>query len=195
MSTTTVSTRAASKLALMHVLDNVIQSSKISNAFKKSGYDKNTDLLQLNDLDISKLEYDVMENNTSTAHPLQKGDMGMIRSFIHYVHHRSSIYDPIGNDWLSVMTEMLDEFRADLTQIYKFNSVDSIYTTLPPAMPSPLSVTTTPSYLSSQSPAILFKRGINRDFSAFPTLKDKKNNDQWHRTVTTMARAQDLRCP
>jgi hypothetical protein len=58
MSNTTVSTGAASKLALMHVLDNFIQCSKISNAFKKSGYDEITDILQLNDLEI---EYDVMK--------------------------------------------------------------------------------------------------------------------------------------
>jgi hypothetical protein len=82
---TAVSTRAVSKLALTHVLDNVIQRSKISNAFKKIGYDEITDLLQLNDQDIRKLEYDATENNTTTTHPLQNGDMGMIISFIHYI--------------------------------------------------------------------------------------------------------------
>jgi hypothetical protein len=149
MTSTTVSTQAASKLVLMHVLDNVIQRPRIHNAFKKSGYEEITDLLQLDDATISKLEYDTTENNTTTTHPLQKGDMGMIRSFIHYVHHRSSIYDPIGNDWLSVTDDMLDEFRTDLSQINKFSSVDSIYTTPPPATPSPLSAATTPSSLSS----------------------------------------------
>jgi hypothetical protein len=188
MSITTVSTRATSKLALMHVLNHVIQCSKIINAFKKSGYDEITDLLQLNGLDISKSNM-TLQNNTTTTHPLQKGDMGMIRSFIHYVHHHSSIFDPIGNDWLSITTEMLDECRTDLTQIY---SVDSIHTTLAQTIPSPLSVATTPSSVLSQTPVELFKRGIKRDFSAFPTLKDENNNDQWHRTVTTMAQAQDL---
>jgi hypothetical protein len=99
MTTTTVSTRAASKLALMHALDNIIQRPRISNAFKKSGYEEISDLLQLDDTIISKLEYDTMVNNTTTTHHLQKGDMVMIRSLIHYIHHRSSIYDPIGNDW------------------------------------------------------------------------------------------------
>jgi hypothetical protein len=161
MSTTTASTRAASKLALPHVLDNVIQRLQISNAFKKSGYEEITDLLQLDDAIISNLEYDTTVNNTTTTHPLQKGDMGMIRSFIHYVHHRSSIYDPIGNDWLSITDDMLDEFRTDLTQIYKFNSVDSIHTKQPIISSS----------LSSQSLVDLFKRGMKRDFNAFPTLK------------------------
>jgi hypothetical protein len=118
MTTTAVSTRAASKLALAHVLDNVIQRPRISNTFKKGGYEKITDLLQLDDATISNLEYDTMVNNTTTSYPLQKGDMGMIRSFIHYIHHCSSIYNPIGNDWLSVADEMLAEFRTDLAQIY-----------------------------------------------------------------------------
>jgi hypothetical protein len=98
MSNTTVYTRAVSKLALTDEIDNIIQHAKISSTFKKSGYDKITDLLQLNNLEISKLEYDVTENNTTTTHPLQKGDMGMIRSFIQYVHHRNNTYAPIGDD-------------------------------------------------------------------------------------------------
>jgi hypothetical protein len=141
MTTTTVSTQARSKLALMHVLDNVIQRPRIRNASKKSGYEEITDLPQLDDATISNLEYDTTVNNTTTTHSLQKGDMGMLRSFIDYVHHRSSIYDPIGNDWLSVTDNMIDEF----TQICKFNSVDSIYNTPLPATPSPLSAATTPS--------------------------------------------------
>jgi hypothetical protein len=136
-----------------------------------------------------------MENNTTTMYPLQKGDMAMIRSFIHYVHQHRSIFDPISSDWLSVMTEMLEEFRSDLTQIYKFNSVNSIHTTLAQTIPSHLSVATTPSSLLSQTPVDLFKHGIKRDFSAFPTLKDERNNDQWHHSVTTMAQTQNLRTP
>jgi hypothetical protein len=38
----------------------------------------------------------------------------------------------------------------------------------------------------------LFKRGIKRDFASFPTLKDDKQKDQWHRTFSNLARAQDL---
>jgi hypothetical protein len=149
-------------------------------------------IVQLNDATISNLEYDTMVNNTTTTHPLQKGDMGIIRSFIHYIHHCSSIYNPIHDDWLSITDGMLSEFRTDVTQVYKFNSIDSIHTTLPSATPSPLSAATISLSLSSQSPVDLFKRGIKQDFNASPTLKDKKNNDQWHRTLTNMAHAQDL---
>jgi hypothetical protein len=83
---------------------------------------------------------------------------------------------------------MLAEFRTDLMQIYRFNSVDTIYAHIS-TTPSPLSAGAS---LSSQSPVDLFKRGIKRDFNAFPTLKDEKNNDQRHHTLTNMAQAQDL---
>jgi hypothetical protein len=118
--------------------------------------------------------------------------MGKIRSFIHYLRHRNGTYNPIGNVWLSIMDKMLDEFRTDLTQIYKFNSVDAIHITPPSTTPSLLSAVTTTSSLSSKSPVDLFKRGIKREFNAFPTLKDEKHNDQWHRTFVNMARVQDL---
>jgi hypothetical protein len=83
-------------------------------------------------------------------------------------------FDPTGNDWLSIATEMFAEFRTDLTQIHEVNSVDSIHTTLSQTIPSLLSVAIAPSSLSSQTLVDLFKRGIKRDFSAFPTLKDEK---------------------
>jgi hypothetical protein len=38
----------------------------------------------------------------------------------------------------------------------------------------------------------LFKRGIKRDFASFPTLKDNKQNDQWHHTFSNLARVQGL---
>jgi hypothetical protein len=36
------------------------------------------------------------------------------------------------------------------------------------------------------------KRCIKRDFASFPTLKDAKQNDQWHCTFSNLAQAQDL---
>jgi hypothetical protein len=72
---------------------------------------------------------------------------------------------------------MLNEFRTDLTQVHIFNSVDSIHNKLPPViLPPPVPVT--PTSLATQSTVDLFKRGIKRDFSSFPTLKDDKQNDQ-----------------
>jgi hypothetical protein len=61
-----------------------------------------------------------------------------------------------------------------------------------PSLPQHTTSSGTKRNFSIQSPVNLFKRGIKRDFNAFPTLKDERNNDQWHHTFTIMAQAQDL---
>jgi hypothetical protein len=42
------------------------------------------------------------------------------------------------------------------------------------------------------TPAELFRRGIKRDPSLFPTLKDERFHDNWHRSFTNQARAQGV---
>jgi hypothetical protein len=93
--------------------------------------------------------------------------------------------------WLSITEDMLNAFRTDLKKVYKFTSIDSIHNKPEPViLPTPAPVT--PTSLASQSPFDLFKRGIKRDFASFPTLKDDKQNDQWHRTFSNLARSQDI---
>jgi hypothetical protein len=55
---------------------------------------------------------------------------------------------------------MLDAFRADLTQIYKFSSIDSIYTKPPPVVTQPTPVVNIPLSTPTQSVVELFQRGI-----------------------------------
>jgi hypothetical protein len=38
----------------------------------------------------------------------------------------------------------------------------------------------------------MFKRGIKRDPSVYPVLKDELYNDSWHRSFANQARAQDV---
>jgi hypothetical protein len=194
-STTTapiVFTRAASRIALTHILDNIIVRPNTNDAFTKAGIDDTVGLLTLDDKAINGLVYSHTDSTeTISTQKLQRGDAGLLKSFMHYVYHHDSIGNPIGNDWLSVTEDMLNEFRTDLTQVYKFNSADSIHNMPPPVLlPPPVRVTLTP--LPSQSPVDLCKRGIKREFASFPTFKDDKQNDQWHRTFSNLAWAQDL---
>jgi hypothetical protein len=116
----------------------------------------------------------------------------MIKSFIHYVNYQNDIGNTIGHDWLSLTSDMMDEFRTDLTQVYKFKSEDSIHNRPPPAVTPPTPLINIPPSVPTQSVVDLFKHGIKRDIASFPTLKDDKHNDQWHCTHNNMARAQDL---
>ena len=66
----------------------------------------------------------------------------------------------------------------------------------PHPLPLPPSVTTsdpraTPSTPSFSSQLLNFKRGIKRDISAYPTLKDEKYYESFKRSVLVTARAHD----
>jgi DNA-binding MarR family transcriptional regulator len=50
----------------------------------------------------------------------------------------------------------------------------------------------TPSASRTFTPAELFRRGIKRDPSLFPTLKDEQFHDNWHRSFNNQARAQGV---
>jgi hypothetical protein len=47
-------------------------------------------------------------------------------------------------------------------------------------------------FVPQYSPADMFRCGIKQDSTLFPTLKDEKFNDSWHRSFVNQARAQDV---
>jgi hypothetical protein len=61
-----------------------------------------------------------------------------------------------------------------------------------PSAPSTAPTSTPTSSHSAPSPVDLFKRGIKRDPSYYPTLQDELWNDNWHRSFANQAREQDL---
>jgi hypothetical protein len=191
--TPTILTRTASRTALTHIIDNILKKPCIKEAFTQTTVENVTDFLRLDDQTIDALTYDEQDsNNVTITHQLRRGEIGMIKSYIHYVHYRNDIGNPIGNDWLLVTSDMLGAFRTDLTQIYKFNSVDSINNRPPPVVTPPTPVINIPPSVLTKSVVDLFKHGIKRDFASFPTLKDDKQNDQRHHTLASIACAQEI---
>jgi hypothetical protein len=45
---------------------------------------------------------------------------------------------------------------------------------------------------SAPSPIEMFQKGIKRNRSVYPTLKDELSNDNWHHSFANQARAQDV---
>jgi hypothetical protein len=87
--TSVVFTRNASTLALTHILDNVIIRPSINNAFAKASIDDTVGLLSLDDKAIHGLVYSHTDSSgVTTTQKLLRGDVGLIKSFIHYVYHR-----------------------------------------------------------------------------------------------------------
>jgi hypothetical protein len=93
-STTTASvvfTRAASRIALPHILDNFMVRPNINNAFSKAGINDTVGLLTLDDKAIKGLVYSHTDSNgVTTTQKLQRGDVGLLKSFIHYEYHRDN---------------------------------------------------------------------------------------------------------
>jgi hypothetical protein len=58
--------------------------------------------------------------------------------------------------------------------------------------PAPTAAGPTPSTTRTLSSVEIFRRGIKRDPTLYPTLKDEKFNDNWHRSFETQARAQGV---
>ena len=106
----------------------------------------------------------------------------MLRTFKEFVSHRSMKGDPIqDDDWMKLTQTEFDEFRIDPTNLARVSSL----------VPAPSTARNSNSNFK-QSMVELFRRGIKRDPASFPTLKDEKFNDSWHRSFETQARAQDV---
>jgi len=172
-------TRKESKTAFHHILDNVLgypDGSTLKEALRYDGIETIEDLVTITLPDIDTLTYED-SGKKGTRSPVPKGPRNVIRLFKYFVHYRQQSGPPI-SDWLAITADDFNNFRLHA-------SVLSVSATQPP--PSSAS-SAAPKY----SPADLFKRGIKRDPSLFPTLKDEKYNDTWHRSFATQARAQDV---
>jgi hypothetical protein len=83
----TTFTRAVSRVALTHVLDNILRRSSIREAIIKAVIEDTFTFLTLDDKAISELEYDVTDSiGITTKNKPQNSDIGLLKSFIHYVY-------------------------------------------------------------------------------------------------------------
>jgi hypothetical protein len=91
-------------------------------------------------------------------------------------------------NFVPITQDEFDQFRTNISYNRRFRTLSNLAT--------PVATTsTTPSSSTSHNapfPVDVFKRGIKRDPSVFPTLKDEDRNDSWHRTFANQARAQDV---
>jgi hypothetical protein len=169
--------------ALNHVLKEVLgksEDSALTKALHQNGLKDIASFITMDSNTIESLKY-----NKSSQHkdiPINKGDQGICKSFINFVIHRDKTGEPIGTNWLSITQEEFDVFRSSVAAMPVASP--------PPSSSSHTSIQAprTPIY----SPAEQFIRTIKRDPSLFPTLKDERYNDVWHRSFLTQARAQDV---
>jgi hypothetical protein len=106
------------------------------------------------------------------AYCLKKGEIGLIKSFIHFVHYHDEIGNPIGDDWRSIAQDEFDQFRCNTKYMRRFASPESLNkpvasTSTSVSAPSPAPA----SSYAAPSPVDLFKRGIKHDPCVYQTLK------------------------
>ena len=179
-----VLTRTEAKAVFDHVLDVVLDrynSADLKSALIKEGFVDVFLLLSMDDATIESLEIED-PNDATKKMALKKSDKGMLRTFKAFVHHRNASDNPIKDeDWLKLTQADFDAYRIDPSNLARVVSQAT----------APMS-TRNNSVIAKYSMVDLFRRGIKRDPSLFPTLKDENFNDSWHRSFETQARAQDV---
>ena len=185
-----VLTRNEARATFTHVMDDVL-GRKDGSALKSSLVDEGIDdifsLMTIDENSIDGLKFkDTADDNAMK--PIRLSDKMLLKCFLHFVTNKELEGTPIlDHDWSKITQEEFDEFRISPTYV---TTRTSNALSLPATHRTGPSTSTNPS--SSYSPADIFRRGIKKDASLFPVLKDEKFNDSWHRSFVNQARAQDL---
>ena len=181
-----VLSRQQAQVAFNHVLDNVLghgDNTPLKTALVNSGISDIEDFITLDDTTVDSLSYD--RSPTDTNVPLNLGNRNLAKIFIAYCRFRAHSNDAI-DDWTSVTADDFNAFRVgpDLAALRLGPQIAPVA----PATRATSSAASAP----SRSAAEIFRRGIKRDSTLFPTLKDEKFNDEWHRAFFNQARAQGV---
>jgi hypothetical protein len=151
--------------AFIHVIQIVLANANITKAL--NGIKEISGLISLDDQQVEDLTYLDSDPTNPMAYCLKKGEIGLVKSFIHFVYYCDEIGDPIGDDWRSFTQDEYYQFRCNTKYTRRFASLASLSTTAP-STPSTAPTPTPTSSHSAPSPEDLFKRGIKRDPSVYP---------------------------
>jgi hypothetical protein len=186
-------TRAEAKEVFDHVLNNVLDrgdSSPLKTSLIIEGISNIFDLLTITDDIIDGLVYEDPAEKKK-FYSVTKGDKMLLRCFLAY--HRYLESESGDFDYKLITQSNFDNFRISPAYRAIVHQPDP---TPPPSVSSPPTTapttTLTSSHLSLYSPVAMFRRSIKKDPSLFPTLKDDKYHDVWHRSFNTQAVAQDV---
>jgi hypothetical protein len=177
-------TRTQDMAALKYIVETVLNQpvdGPIMKSLANFGIGFVSDLAGLRDVDILTMTYSTDED-VGTLLALSFHLRARLTAFCALMRYREILSLPIGDDWASITREEFDKFR--INPVYD-GTIHGMIST------SNLSVPAASSHHARDKIAD-FKRGIKRDGSQFPTLKDEKQYDNWQRTTTAQARAQDV---
>ena len=185
-----VLTKSNSNAALTHVVENVINANSRANGqiltvLNENGINGILDLVTIKSEDIEDLTHTMPDG---TILNINKGESGLIKSFISFVRFRMSTGKPFTDDqWITITYDEFQEYRGSMD----YYDIDTGVVGIPPA-PGTKSTSTTTASRDTRNPVDEFKKGMRRDPSAFSRISDDKQFDNWRRTTVAQARAQGV---
>jgi hypothetical protein len=172
-------TRTESRLVFHHLLDDVLEmgdSSPLKQALLAAGFQDLFGLLAIERATIDGLTYDRSEEETNVA--VQIGDRSLLIALLSYLVHlqrQGTLND--AEDWVQISQDDFDQYRISSAYRPMFGNQAAPTSAATTSTPFAASVFSLP---ARYTPAELFRRGIKRDPSLFPVLKEEKFNDPWH---------------
>jgi hypothetical protein len=119
--------------AFNHVTQNVLANPNITKALREDGIKEIGVFISLSDAQVEDLTYPDPDPNNPIAYCLKKGEIGLIKSFIHFVHYRDEIGNPIGDGWRSITQDEFDQFCCNTKYMRRFASLASLSSPTPSA--------------------------------------------------------------
>jgi hypothetical protein len=159
--TPTTKTRSSVRInqmaAFNHVTQNVLANSNVTKELREDGIKEIGVFISLSDEPVEDLTYLDPDPTNPTAYCLRKGEIGLIKAFIHYVHYHDEIGNPIGEDWRSITQDEFDQFHCNTKYTRRFASLASLSSPAPSTPSTASTPTPTPtSSHSTPSPVDLF---------------------------------------
>jgi hypothetical protein len=139
------------------------------------------DFLAPIETDIEKLSFIATAGENPIA--IGPGQRGILRAFIAFIRYRAVQDNPIGDKWNEITQEEFDTYRIGPS----FNG-----TIFGSPLVNNLGIPAASSATHARDAVADFKKGIKRDPSQFPILKDEKQWDGWNRSHNAQARAQGV---
>ena len=134
--------------------------------------------------EINKLRF---TNSKGNQQHLQIGKTRKIINIKNYILHMDALGTPV-TDYLSITKEDFEVFMASNYALFDRSN----YPNFSSSTPKTSSTTSTPITTRSISAKAEFMKGIKRDITLFPTLKNEENWDQWNRSLQAIAHMQDV---
>jgi hypothetical protein len=96
-----------------HVIQFVLANANITKALREDDIKEISGLISLSDEQVEDLTYLESDLTNPTEYCLKKGEIGLIKSFFHFVHDCEEIGNPIGDVWRNITQDEFDQFRCN----------------------------------------------------------------------------------